>query len=265
MRYVYFTKFLQSLDVKGLASFAKEVGLDGLDLVVRPGYPVNPDNALTALPEAVKVFRDEGLFIGLISAPTDMSDADSKTAQVLFDAAAKAGVPFVKTGYFLYRPPFDEALANARKRLGEFSRLAAKTGVRACYHTHSGNFLGNNAASLRLLLQDSDPHHIGAYFDTGHTAINGGPPRMEIDILRSFLSLVAIKDMAWEHRGNTWAVHIVPAGQGIVPWGEVGQALKQARFNGTVSLHAEYEEIKGAQERKKAAKEELAFLKKHLG
>ena len=29
MRYVYFTKFLQTLDVKGLAAFCKEAGLDG--------------------------------------------------------------------------------------------------------------------------------------------------------------------------------------------------------------------------------------------
>jgi sugar phosphate isomerase/epimerase len=264
MRYVYFTKFLQALDLAGLVAFCKEVGLDGLDLAVRPGSPVNPDNAATTLPELVKRCRDEKLFVGLLSAPTDMADPAGKTAQAIFEAAAKAGVPAVKIGYFTYRAPFDDTLAEARKRLAGFGRLAEKTGVRACYHTHSGNFIGNNAASLRLLLHDGDPHHIGAYFDTGHTVINGGPPRIEIDILRSWLSLVAIKDMAWEHGEKSWTSHIVPAGQGIVRWGDVGQGLKEARFNGTVSLHGEYE-IKEIAERKKVAQEELAFLKKHLG
>ena len=50
MRYVYFTKLLKDLDVRGLIAFCKEVGLDGVDLAVRPGYPVNPENAATALP-----------------------------------------------------------------------------------------------------------------------------------------------------------------------------------------------------------------------
>src|SRR5205823_3827012 len=61
MRYVYFTKTLRGLDVKGLAGFCKEVGLDGVDLTVRPGYPVNPDNAGKALPAAAKLLRGEGL------------------------------------------------------------------------------------------------------------------------------------------------------------------------------------------------------------
>ena len=46
MRYVYFSKTLQSLDLAGLIAFCKEAGLDGVDLAVRPGYPINPDNAL---------------------------------------------------------------------------------------------------------------------------------------------------------------------------------------------------------------------------
>jgi sugar phosphate isomerase/epimerase len=263
MRYVYFTKFLQGLDVKGLAAFCKDVGLDGADLAVRPGYPVHPDNARTALPEAAKVFRDEGLTIGLISSPTDMTDAGGKTAKALFEAAAKAEVPAVKIGYFLYRPPFDDCLKEARTRLAAFGKLVEQTRVRACYHTHSGNMLGNNTASLRLLLDGLDPHHVGAFVDTGHTAVNGGPPRMELDTVRDWLSLLAIKDMLWEKKGAAWEHRVVPAGRGIVRWEEVAQGVKQVRFNGTISLHGEYE-AKDLDERRRLAKEELAFLKERL-
>ena len=45
MRFVYFTKTLQSLDVPGLIGFCKDVGLEGVDLAVRPGYPVHPEKA----------------------------------------------------------------------------------------------------------------------------------------------------------------------------------------------------------------------------
>ena len=263
MRYVYFTKMLQTLDLAGLAAFFKEVGLDGADLAVRPGYPVNPDNALTELPRAAKVFKDEGLLIGLVTAPTTLNDPENAGARTLFEACGKAGVPAIKIGYFPYQGNFDIALSDARKRLPGFARLAAKTGVRACYHTHSGNNLGSNAAGLRLLLQDLDPHHVGAFLDTGHTAVGGAPIRMELDMVRPWLSLVAIKDMAWAKQKQGWAYHVVPAGEGIVRWNDVGQGLKESRFNGTVSLHGEYE-CKDLVERKQLAKQELALLRKHL-
>jgi sugar phosphate isomerase/epimerase len=263
VRYVYFTKLLQGLDMPGIVTFLKEAGLDGADLAVRPGYPVTPDNAVAELPRAAKRFRDEGLAIGLVTAPTNLIDPDGATARNLFEASAKAGVLAVKIGYFPYHGNFDADLADARRRLAGFARLAERTGVRACYHTHSGANLGNNGAGLRLLLQDLDAHHVGAFVDTGHTAINGGPIRMELDLVRPWLSLLAIKDMLWEKGPDGWRSRVVPAGEGIVRWGEVGQAVRACKFNGTVSLHGEYE-TKDLAERQALAQRELALLKKNL-
>jgi sugar phosphate isomerase/epimerase len=260
MRYVYFTKTLQALDVPGILSFLKEVGLDGADLAVRPEYPVHPDNALTELPKAAKAFQDEGLVIGLVTAPTNLTDPASRIARTLFEACGKAGLPALKLGYFAYKGNFEAALTDARRRLAEFAKLAAKTGVKACYHTHSGSNLGANGSALRLLLQDLDPHHVGAFVDTGHTAVGGGPIRLELDMVRPWFSLLAIKDMVWEKRQQVWQHHVVPAGEGIVRWNEVAQGLKECRFNGTISLHGEYE-TKDLAERKQLAKQELALLK----
>jgi sugar phosphate isomerase/epimerase len=263
MRYVYFTKTLQTLDLPGTIGFLKEAGLDGADLTVRPGYPVTPDNVAAELPKAAKLFQDAGLVIGLVTGPTNLNDPANATAKSLFEACGKAGVPAIKIGYFNYKDKFDASLADARTRLAGFAKLAAATGVRACYHTHSGNYLGNNAAGLRLLLQDFDAHHIGAFLDTGHTAINGGPFRMEVDLVRPWLSLVAIKDMLWRKDKDAWQPHVVPVADGIVRWNDVAAALKDAKFNGTISLHGEYE-TKDLPERKRLAKQELEALKKRL-
>ncbi|MBL8793986.1 MAG: sugar phosphate isomerase/epimerase [Planctomycetia bacterium] len=264
MRYVYFTKTLQALDLAGMIAFLKEAGLDGADLAVRPGYPVTPDNVAVELPKAAKAFQDAGLTIGLVTAPTNLNDAESLIARTIFEACGKAGVPAIKIGYFTYKDKIDVSVAEARTRLGGFAKLAAKTGVRACYHTHSGNYLGNNCAGLRLLLQDLDPHQVGAFVDTGHTAINGGPFRMELDLVRPWLSLLAIKDMLWRKDKDAWQAHVMPVGEGIVRWNEVGQALKDAKFNGTISLHGEYE-TRDLAERKQLAKQELEVLKKRFG
>ena len=53
-------------------------------------------------------------------------------------------------------------------------------------------------------------------------------------------------------------------GDGIVRWNEVGQALKEAKFNGTISLHGEYE-AKDLAQRKQLAKNELETLKNVYG
>src|SRR5205823_13854476 len=166
--------------------------------------------------------------------------------------------------YFAYKAPFEEALNDARTRLAGFAKLAEQSKVRVVYHTHSGANLGNNCAGLRLLLQDLDPHHVGAYVDTGHTAVNGGPIRMELELVRQWLSLVAIKDMLWEKKKDVWEPHVVPAGEGIVRWADAAAGLKDLRFTGTISLHGEYE-AKDLAQRQELAKTELAFLKKHFG
>ena len=70
MKYIMFTKHLEGLDVTGIMDALKSVGVEGADLCVRPGYPVNPENADTQLPVAAKRFADEGLSIPLVTTPT---------------------------------------------------------------------------------------------------------------------------------------------------------------------------------------------------
>ena len=52
MTWVMFSKLLKDLDVDRLGEAIKELGFDGIDLAVRPGYPINPENVSTALPAA---------------------------------------------------------------------------------------------------------------------------------------------------------------------------------------------------------------------
>jgi sugar phosphate isomerase/epimerase len=263
MRYVYFTKSLQALDVPGLIAFLKECGLDGADMAVRPDFPVTPANVREKLPDAAKQFRDTGLTLAIVTTPVTLADAANPESIAIFEACAKAGVPAVKIGYFRYSGKYDADLAAARQKLAAFAKLAERTGVRVAYHTHSGTYIGNNAAGLRLLLQDADAHHVNAYLDTGHLAVNGGPIREEFDIARPWLGLIAIKDMLWRKGARGWESHVAPAGEGIVKWNEVAQAVKACQYDGVISLHGEYE-TKDLNERKEAAKKELALLKRLL-
>ena len=260
MQYIYFTKTLKDLAPSALVEFCKETGVDGLDLAVRPGYPIEPANVLLELPKFAAIMKQNKLDIPLVSAPTSLVDAESKEAKSLFEACALAGVPMIKIGYFTYKGNFSDDLQAARKKLQGFSKLAQQTKVKAVYHTHSGTNIGNNAVSLKELLTDFDPHHVGAFADTGHLAVNGGPIKMELEILRPWLSIIAIKDILWEQAKGEWAFKVIPAGSGIVRWNDVSKGIKDAKFQGTIVLHGEYEAA-SLPNRKDLAKKELAFLK----
>ena len=261
MKYVYFTKLIQPREISAYIAFAKKVGLDGFDLAVRPGYPVNPTNVAKELPVALKKFRDAGLSIGLVTAPTGMIDPKSKSAQTIFDACGNAGISAIKIGYFRYRGNADAEIKSAHEALAGFAKLAEKTKVKACYHTHSGSFLGANCGMLRLMLKDLDPHHLGVFADTGHLAVNGSPISLELDLIRNWLHLIAIKDMVRKKTDRGWRHSDAPAGKGMVHWSELSRTLKKLKFNGTISLHGEYH-VKDAEERIQLGKGELQFLKK---
>ena len=264
MRFIYFTKMLKGMSLAEKAAFLKEAGVSGVDWAVRPGFPVAPTDPYPKFGEAVKIFRDHGLSVPLVSAPTDMTDARSAAAQNLFANCGKVGVQFIKIGYFSYRGgPYVRALGDARRQLEGFSDLAKRTNVRALYHTHSGANLGSNGEGMRALLEDLDPHLIGANVDTGHQAIGGAPFSMGVDAVAEWFSAVAIKDVRIEKPNKDWKRVIVPAGEGFVNWDDVSKSLKKRQYNGVVSLHGEYETANNV-ERLAKAKAELAFLRERF-
>jgi sugar phosphate isomerase/epimerase len=264
MRFVYFTKLLKGMSFPETAAFLKEAGVSGADLTVRPGFPVAPADPVAKFQEAVAVFRDHGLSVPLVSAPTDFIDPRSSTARNLFENCGKVGVEYIKIGYFSYKGgPYEQELAYARRHLKEFAELARQTGVRALYHTHSGPNLGSNGESMRALLADLDPHFVGAYIDTGHQAFGGAPFSLAVDAVAEWFAAVAIKDALWERTKTGWKRTVLPAGEGFVHWADVAKTLKRKQFNGVVSLHGEYETANVA-ERLAKAKAELAFLRKQF-
>src|SRR5665811_2152902 len=56
-----FSKHLQWLDYSEMATTAKQIGFDGIDLTVRPKGHVLPENVDTDLPKAVEAIRKSGL------------------------------------------------------------------------------------------------------------------------------------------------------------------------------------------------------------
>lgn len=265
MKYIYFTKTLRELDQTQLVDFTTRNKLDGLDLAVRPGYPIDPENALNELPNFAKRMADAGKGIGLISAPTDLNRANDPKAIAICEAAGKAGVPFVKMGYFPFQVDFHKEMKRAKETLISFANLAQKNHIRILYHTHSGSNLGCNGVGLSWLLEGIDPHFIGVLLDPGHLSLCGGPFPMEYDAIKTKVALLALKDMLpTKQPGKVGqSVKVVPAGLGIVDWNSVGGALRKGQYAGMASIHGEYE-AKDLEERERLLAQELDFFRAKL-
>ena len=240
MQFVYFTKSLPAFGVSDWIAWCLEYRIQGLDLAVRPGYPVTPDNVATILPKWAEMLAKEKLSIGLVTAPTDLNNPEDKRARTMFRACKAAGVAAIKIGYFGFSGGYPQEFAKAKAALSGFAELAKETGVKVLHHTHSGGYLGNNAAGQRLIFEGIDPHYLGSFLDTGHLALGGGPFAQEVELIKPWFSCLAIKDIEWFRDGSVWKNQVVPVGSGIVRWAEVGKALKKNSFDGTVSLHGEY-------------------------
>ena len=248
MQLIVFSKMLKEKSIAELIDLAQRHGFDGYDLAVRPGHPVNPDNAATALPQAQAQMAQAGLQIGMVTANFDLLTADHPLAEPLLAAMDSANVRLLKLGYFKFEPQtmdYWEQVESVRRAFAAWEKLARVYNVKICYHTHSHYCMGLNAAALMHLLRDFDPACLGAYLDPGHFAVDGEPFDFGLAMARPYLSILSMKDVLVERvakNGHGAArTRWVAVGEGIVDWTAVFAELRRIRYDGFLSIHCEYE------------------------
>ena len=248
MKLIVFSKMLQEKSIAELIELAQRHGYDGYDLAVRPGHPVNPDNAATALPQAQTQMEQAGLQIGMVTGNFDLLTADHPLAEPLLAAMDSANVRLLKLGYFRFEPQtmdYWEQVDHVRRAFAAWEKLASIYNVKICYHTHSHYCMGLNAAALMHLLRDFDPAYLGAYLDPGHFAVDGEPFDFGLAMAREHLSILSVKDVLIERvekNGHGAAKALwVAAGEGIVDWTAVFTELRRIEYDGFLSIHCEYD------------------------
>ena len=176
MKLVFFTKSLKGMDIMATATEVKNLGFEGLDLAVRPGYCINPENVATELPRAVKVWADMGLSVPMVTTPTDFTDPRDPAAERLLAACGEAGVHEIKLGYWVYRGEDYWA------RVEEIKRALAGTLVLLQEKTHAHL----EALSLGA---EGDELEAAARFARETLALDpeGKMARRGADVLREFL------------------------------------------------------------------------------
>ena len=241
-----FTKSFQDWPVPKVCEKFAELGLDGLDLTVRPGGHIEPENAAAELPAAVAAAEANGVkILFLTTAITDAGPA----ADRLLGAAAESGVTTVKLGYFrIDGRPLADQIAATKRTLESIADLAATHGVTPCVHVHSGKYLPSHGTMLWELLRDLPPDRIGAYADTLHMHLEGGADgwRQGLALLAPWLRLCAVKNYRLAPAGRDklgmrqWEMAVCPVADGVSPIPEFVADLQKGGFAGPFSLHSEY-------------------------
>ncbi|MBI1356274.1 MAG: TIM barrel protein [Acidobacteria bacterium] len=238
-----FSKHLPGLSYPELAKALQQMGFPGVDLTVRPGGHVLPENAERDLPRAHEALASEGVSVPMITTGL-LSNADPAARPTLY-TAAKLGIPFFKLGYYRYKNLANmvEERRAAKPQIDSLAALAGHAKIQGGFHNHSGAYIGSSVWDSWNLLEDVATNAIGFYFDPCHATIEGGKAGWELSFYRVAprLNMVACKDFYWEKSKGKWDARMCPLGQGMVNYPKFFDMLAGTGFAGPLSLHVEYE------------------------
>lgn len=237
-----FSKTFQWLDYDGLAAFLAEAGYEGIDLPVRPGGHVLPENVERDLPLAVNAAQRHGLTIPMMV--TAITDAADPLTERILKTASQNGVKYYRPGYYRYDDKFttEQNLDRIKKQLTALCELNAKYGLQGGYQNHAGYFFGSPVWDLWYLIKDLDPRYIGCQYDVRHAAAEGFVSwPLGFEAIASHVRHACIKDFTCGRNDKgDWEMRSVPLGTGVVDYKNYFRLRRKHGVYGPLSIHYEF-------------------------
>jgi len=226
-----------NLPLAEMAAAVKKLGFDGVELPVRPGFAVTPENVERDLPEAAHILADHGLVIGSVAGATD---------EPTIAACAAAGVPIIRTlvkvpegtGYMAY---MHDAIREYETLLPALENSGVTIGIQNhCYREVS------SVMGIRYLVEKFPASAVGAVLDVGHCSLAGEFADLAVDILWDHLCLVNLKNAVWKRTNDAkektpefgcfWTL----GREGMADWKKFIAELQKRNYAGDFCLTAEY-------------------------
>lgn len=197
MQLVLFTKLFLGKSIEEIADTGADLGFDGIDLLVRNGHQVTPDDPAGIRP-AVERLQEAGLSVPM--ATTDITDPARQDTEAIFAALVEAGITTARLGYWKYDPSvgYRTLLEGARRDLDALAKIARKTGLALTIQLH-GDTIHASGAQTSALLEGHDVSVLGAYADPGNQTVQDGREdwQFTLDILEPWLTALGVKNGGW--------------------------------------------------------------------
>ncbi len=236
-----FSKHLEWLDYQPMAETAAKLGFDGVDLTVRPGGHVLPENVTEDLPRAAEAVRRAGLEVYMIS--TAIGGMDEQYTEPILKTAGELGISNYRTNWYSY----DEKLSipqNLDRFKTKLTRLAdhnEKYQIQGDYQNHSGDGFGASIWDLWMVLKDIDSKWLGSQYDIRHATVEGSESwPVGLKLIHPYIGTLDIKDFHWSKQDGEWQVENVPLGEGQVDFPKYFKLIKEYGITAPISIHYEY-------------------------
>jgi sugar phosphate isomerase/epimerase len=237
LQWSVFTKPWRATPMDELGELVAHMGFDAVELPVRPGYQVVPDEAAMGLKAAVERLAAEGIAVASVASSADES---------MFSACANAGVDVIRIMVPSSTRGYVETGDEIARELDAISVRAARYGVRVGIQPHHDDYIADSS-ELHALLLDRDPALIGAIWDAAHDALARKRPEHGLDLLWPWLLMVNLKSARYQWQeplsragDAVWEPVFTPATEGMAEWGRALGHLAQRSWSGPICLTAEY-------------------------
>lgn len=235
IQYSVFTKPWK-MPLAELGELVRGLGFDGIELPVRPGYQIEPENVERDLPKAARELAEFGLRIFSVAGPTD---------EPTIRACAESGVPTIRTMARVSAAGYVAAEAELQRQYDALLPLLDASGVRIGVQNHCDRFVAN-AVGLRALVGKYDPRTVAGVWDAAHEALNGNDPELALNIVWPYLCMVNLKNAFWQRTNGPeadhaqWRHYWTSGRHGLASWPRVVAELKCRGYTGVICLTAEY-------------------------
>ena len=255
-----FSKGLEWMDYNMLAEAVAAAGFNGIDIAVRPGGSVLPENVERDLPKAVEAARKNGLTIPMMV--TAISNPDDPLTERILKTASAMGVKHYRMAWLEYDPK-KSIMQNLDVHKSTLERLAAlnkKYNIQAGYQNHNGIRVGGPIWDIWHMIHDMDPQYISCQYDIYHATVEGMVSwPVTFKMISKHIGSLTLKDLIFTTANGKMKPGHCPIGEGVVDFQAYTAAVKSENIKTPYSLHFEYG-LLSEEEKKLPAKDKQTIV-----
>lgn len=238
MEFYLFAKFFKHLKTEELMRKCSEVGVDGVNAIIRDGYWVNENNLKYSLNNFVQSAKNFNLKVKY--ADTDFRMENIKAYKEKIKILKDCGIECFRVGHVLKKSCEPRKLLSyVQKIASETAELSAEIGIKAIIQIH-GFCYPHNATAAYEIVKKLDSDYIGIKLDLGNNLQQEGFETIDyqVNLLNEFIGAVSVKSAGIYKKSGAdcWERRFVPAYDGAADYKALFSELKNINYNGFAVL-----------------------------